>query len=433
MKLLFILFFINVVMGAPPNKGNNVPDFESVTECCLNKPKRTEGSLEELNYDCSQLEPFGMERCNWVHYGKVCTWGKGKQCKIPEFTKCVRVKKYETHFNKIVDVGRCIGGCKGDKTCTPDNYDNLNLGTADVPMNVRIIKDCNCDDCGVIEKNRLIEIPEGSCHGKCNNNQQNLVCVAGVDDSFSVSNGPEGSSPSTLLLSGILSQCSAGVQSGFDVFLDNRCFGHTFIKCFKKGPCNLRSATLHICMRAANVPLTNTDSLILGTNGNSIWGRSLPNLNGGSWNPGDTLCTDIDLDNLPGGGSVLANIDASNHLDVVVQDDSAVDYIKLGLEYEECVRCLPTSSVVSTIYTENGLTHYENIKDCDCILMGKCHRESNLKTYYPGTKYEVTLDVGQCLGDCNTGSVCVADETVGKKIKAPEGVRLVNVIKSCNC
>ena len=60
MKLLFILFFINVVMGAPPTKGNNVPDFESVTECCLNKPKRTEGSLEELNYDCSQLEPFGL-------------------------------------------------------------------------------------------------------------------------------------------------------------------------------------------------------------------------------------------------------------------------------------------------------------------------------------------------------------------------------------
>ena len=391
-------------------------------------------SLEELNYDCSQLEPFGRDRCNSVLGGNVCRWGTGnKECKIPNLKKCIRLSKYEVHFNKMVDVGRCVGGCKGERLCSPKNYGIMNLGSADDPMNVRVIQDCNCKDCGVIEKNKLIEIPVGVCDGKCKDTQHNLVCMAGLDDSFSSGNGLEVSNPSSALLSGVLSQCSAGVQSGFDVFIDNRCFGHTFSKCFQKGPCDLKGAMIHICMQAANVPLTNTDSLIIATNGTPIWGRSLPDLNGGTWNSGDTLCVDIDLDNLPGGGSVLSNIDAANHMDVVVQDDSAVDFIRLKLEYEDCIKCLPTSSVISTMYTENGLSHYENIKDCDCVRMNKCHRVSRIKTYYPGTKYETTLDVGQCLGDCNTNTICRAEDFVNMKIEAPEGSQLVNIIKSCSC
>ena len=72
--------------------------------------------------------------------------------------------------------------------------------------------------------------------------------------------------------------CSAGVQSGFDIFTDNRCFGHTFSDCFVQGPCPLRRAKLEICLQAANVPLTHTDSMMLGVNGNGLWGQSLVTL-----------------------------------------------------------------------------------------------------------------------------------------------------------
>lgn len=452
--ILLLLFVNSISVDGKGEKGGKsdkgvVSDEVGVDEvgCCLDNFDRSSDSLDVMNYDCTQLTPFGKDRCVNVFSSvsvsdsvsdsvSVCHWGIGKEeCKIPVFNKCVRMPRYESHFQQIVDVGRCRGGCKGLMKCAPDNYGIMNLGSGgDEAMNVRVIKDCKCDDCVVIEKSKIIEIPVGKCAGKCQDKQTDLTCMAGINDDFSVSNGLEVSNPSTDLLSGILSQCSAGVQSGFDVFTDNRCFGHTFSKCFQKGLCDLKGAVLNICMRAANVPLTNTDSLILGVDGSSLWSRSLPDLNGGSWNPGNTLCTFINLDNLPGSGaSILGIIDAMNHLDVVVQDDTAVDFVRLGLEYEDCFKCLPVNSVVSTMYTENGLTHFENIKDCDCLRTNKCHRESYFQTFYPGTKYEATIDLGQCLGNCNNGSICRGKEVSSMKLLAPEGVRLVDVIKACSC
>ena len=89
-----------------------------------------------------------------------------------------------------------------------------------------------------------------------------------------------------------------GIQQGFDHFVDNRCFVHTFSDIVDSDNCPIRTMVLDICIQAAQVSLTNTDSLRLGTNGNGLWGISLPALNGGSWNPGDTLCQSFDLNYL---------------------------------------------------------------------------------------------------------------------------------------
>ena len=106
----------------------------------------------------------------------------------------------------------------------------------------------------------VIEVDVGACHGKCTE-QQSRECVGGVMDNFNPTNN-ELSNPSTLLLSNYLNGCSAGVQTGFDVFIDNRCFGHTFIGCFQQGNVMLNHK-LDICMQAAQVPLTNTDGMML--------------------------------------------------------------------------------------------------------------------------------------------------------------------------
>jgi hypothetical protein len=392
----------------------------------VNKPSFP---LEIANYDCSQLTDFGKTRCNSVYDDTVCKWVSNKRCLAH---KCKRVNKYEIHYGTSINVGKCVGQCKSNKRCSPNTHDIINVGSD--TNRVFVIKNCDCDDCSVEPLTTTIEVPVSKCSGNCNTYQYDKTCVAGISDQFSTINGMEPSNPSSALLSGILSSCSAGIQNGFDVFVNDRCFGHTFINCLNKGECPLKSAILQICLRAANVPLTNTDSLILGINGASIWGISLPNLNGGTWNPGDQLCATLNLGNLPNGGAtILNNIQSVGHLDVVVQDDTAVDYVRLGIHYEQCKVCIPKITTIGTYYSSSGISDYVNSEHCDCVEGGECHRENHHVSYFEGTTFETNINVGQCVGKCPEFTKCRGNDIDHITIKAPEGSRVINIINSCKC
>ena len=426
----FFLFIFSVSVGAN--------ESFSKSKCCINKQidDPQSFSLEQLNYDCGQLTTFGKKRCQDVWGGNICIWRNNVNCK-PELKKCNRVPFYESHGNTVYDVGKCVGVCDGSKYgCEALSYEYIKTYFESDSLDeldgntVRIIEECGCDNCMAVPKKDVIEVDVGACHGKCTE-QQSRECVGGVMDNFNPTNN-ELSNPSTLLLSNYLNGCSAGVQTGFDVFTDNRCFGHTFIGCFQQGKCDVKSAKLDICMQAAQVPLTNTDGMMLGVNGVPLWVISLPVLNGGTWNPGETLCTTLDLSNLPNGGSnILGIVSATGHLDVGVQDDSAVDYLILSIEYEKCEQCLPTQISISSLYTENSVTHFGNIKDCECMNINKCHRNEYFETYFPGTPYETIVDKGQCVGKCPKMR-CVADSSSGV-IKGPYGETEITKIKSCEC
>ena len=225
------LFFLIIpfAYSAP----NPVDLFDN--KCCIDHPDKPTSPLYIANYDCSQLTPFGRDRCNQVFQGSVCRWANSKKC-LPD--KCRRVSFYEPHQGESVDVGKCEGTCPNGLKCSPTEYSD----------NYNIIKNCGCKECSSVEKNKAVVIPLGVCEGKCETNQHSKICVAGVADNFATNN-LEPSNPSLPLLSGILSTCSAGVQSGFDVFIDNRCFGHTFSDCIDKGPCPLKKANLKICLQ----------------------------------------------------------------------------------------------------------------------------------------------------------------------------------------
>lgn len=358
-----------------------------------------------------------------------CKWVSSKKCVSQ---KCKRVNKYEIHYGKSINVGKCVGKCNLNKRCSANTHDIINVESD--TNQVFVIKDCKCDDCSVVPLTTTIEVPVSKCNGNCNTYQYDKTCVAGIADQFSTLNGIEQSNPSTALISGILSSCSAGIQNGFDVFANDRCFGHTFTNCLNKGKCPLKSATLQICLRAANVPLTNTDSLIFGINGASIWGISLPTLNGGTWNQGEQLCTTLNLGNLPNGGATILNtIQSVGHLDMVVQDDTAVDFVRLGIQYEKCKTCIPKITTVGTYYSSNGITDFVNSEHCDCVEGGECHRENHYVSYFEGTTFETNINIGQCVGKCPQFTTCRSNDIDHVTINAPEGSRVVNVIKSCKC
>ena len=441
LNLLFFLFaglsYSDIAFGKVTGMGKSEDESEGAGEsekkvCCNNHAKKPIFPSNVANYDCSQLKTFGAERCNEVWGGYTCAWETGKQCKKP-VGPCQRVTHYESHHQHSIDVGRCEGLCK-KKECGVTDYSFVEIKTPETIQRVRVIESCSCDKCIAIPNNDIVEIPVGKCKGNCNTKQKTTVCKAGIDDDFDVTNGLEVSNPSSLLLSGFLNGCSGGIQNGFDVFTNDRCFGHTFTDCLQKGPCNLQQAHLRICMRAAQVSLTQTDSLILGVNGNPLWGKSLPILNGGTWNPDETLCLDLDLDNLPiDSASILSMVGSVGHLDVGVQDDTAVDYLVLKLKYEDCQKCVPTSTSISTLYQDSGVTNYENIKDCDCVDVSKCHRADKFEVHYPGTKYETLVDKGQCIGGCQKHMRCLPEEVSTGEIKSPEGSKKISKIKSCKC
>jgi hypothetical protein len=399
------------------------------SECCIDHPNKPDSPLDKANYECSILDSFGKQRCNKVYGGNVCKWTDGFKCKKKG---CQRVSKYELHYGKYIDVGMCGGLCKEqNKQCNPNRYSILQI--PDTKHRVSILKECVCDSCGAVPITTNVEISVDRCKGVCNGEQLDMKCSAGVVDQFSVSNGPEPSNPSSALLSGMLSGCSAGVQPGFDFFADNRCFGHTFSDCFSEGECPLRAANLKICMRAANVFLTNTDSLVLGINGGALWGQGLPTLNGGTWNQGEEMCLDLNLANLPGtGANILLDIQMAGHLDVMVQDDTAVDFLTLSIQYEKCQRCIPKLTTLSHLYSNNGVEDFMRAEDCACVRVEGCERYDHFITYYEGTLFEQTINVGQCLGKCANYLRCNGVYGV-TAINAPEGKRNVRVIKTCDC
>jgi len=395
--------------------------------CCINHKEKPNLPLEVANYDCSILTSFGNLRCNQLYGGNVCKWVSGTNCNSK---KCSRVSKYELHFGEYLDVGLCSGLCKDTThSCNPLTYSSTQIGN----NTLNIIKECSCDSCGTAPANTNVEISVDRCKDDCNSDQRDNVCFAGLEDNFSLSNGNEPSQPSLAMLSGILSGCSAGIQSGFDIFADNRCFGHTFTKCFSQGECPLKSAHLRLCIKAANVFLTNTDSLVLGINGGGLWGQGLPALNGGTWNQNEEMCLNLDLSNLPGSGAnILVDIQMAGHLDVMVQDDSAVDFLELSVQYGKCQRCIPALSSMSHLYSNGRITDYVRSEDCDCVEINECKRYDHFITYYEGTMFEQSVNVGQCLGKCSNYLRC--NSIYGKKLlKSPEGSRTIKVVDKCDC
>ena len=88
--------------------------------------------------------------------------------------------------------------------------------------------------------------------------------------------------------------------------------------------------------------------------------------------------------------------------------------------------------IIHSFYSSLGLQEFRHIRDCDCLDVRKCHRDILEETYYQGTGFEITLDIGQCLGKCETGSIC-NKKMEYKQIKTPYGGENIGLITDCHC
>ncbi|MFN8643007.1 MAG: LamG-like jellyroll fold domain-containing protein [Candidatus Binatia bacterium] len=194
---------------------------------------------------------------------------------------------------------------------------------------------------------------------------QTIVLPAGVADAFSPSNGKEPATQSPALNAFVV-QGSGHAPTTFDSTAIDRYVGQSFT--LPATPC-LASARLLLRARplAANpTPASRNDVVTLGhvSAGGQFAGArwtayfgsvspsTLPLLLPQPWAPASYPSPGVafvfDLATLPGGPSLLPDLDANRALDLLVQDDTSVDYANLLVTLCTCPTPSPTPSATGT-------------------------------------------------------------------------------------
>lgn len=87
--------------------------------------------------------------------------------------------------------------------------------------------------------------------------------------------------------------------------------------------------------------------------------------------------------------------------------------------------------------TMAGVQEVAVIEECSCVSDPElCHRIEERVTHFPGTPFEIPVDVGRCSGPCNTGksdpvsldSKCIPDVSCTKK----KGLVIIHMYKNFN-
>lgn len=238
------------------------------------------------------------------------------------------------------------------------------------------------------------------------------VFEAGVDDDFSTGNGPEVPSPSGALLTHIANVYAFPGSRKLDKIGQDRWFAHTFTG-IAPGPgeyiCGARLVTR---IGHGQGSLSANDSLGLffmdqpgHQLGTSFW-ASLSSLGVAG---GSSALVTLDLASLPGGQDLLADLAANGWLDMIVQDDSAVDFARLEIDY-----CCGSPAWTPWLERDipGGQGDYETLADflaaglaCPNPIGIECQTTS-------GVDWTLTGDVYTC--DPAIGGVCVnADQPDG--------------------
>lgn len=194
-------------------------------------------------------------------------------------------------------------------------------GSGFFSFSIRVTDACGCTD---------IRGYSGSITGKlsCRDSGPRYTYGAGNMDNFAAPNDLASASVP------LKAAFPTATFQNFDDATIDRFVGHTFTNL----PANIVKAELEVRMRPGAGQSFNDSINLAFTPGSPTvaWGIRMGSLPLTRWNPGDPAKTfTLDLANLPLSGSqptdLIATLAAKRYLDVVVQDDTTVDYVKLRI------------------------------------------------------------------------------------------------------
>ena len=66
--------------------------------------------------------------------------------------------------------------------------------------------------------------------------------------------------------------------------------------------------------------------------------------------------------------------------------------------------CVANESSVEKLASLDGQMEVISALACRCLDPRRfCHRETNIRVFHWGSRYEKAVDVGRCVGSCNKG------------------------------
>lgn len=263
------------------------------------------------------------------------------------------------------DPTRAFGGPWLDIRCNPCDQLDLRCGPG-FCVNGGYCDGPNCPETGVCHAPDS-PISLMMCGGSVFDPNQCFGCTphtmsltSGVDDFFSGANGTESPSPSVGLVNWVNANYGLPGIRNYDAGHQNQYFAHTFTGLQPpegKEICGARLTTriqrndendafrFRFYDEAGNPVAPGWDN-VLGGNG----GLGIP--------LGGSAVLNFDIGGLPGGPGMLAQMESGGWLDILVQDDSAVDFLTLEVDY--CCRCDPhdtlsVAGVIDNFSTGNGV------------------------------------------------------------------------------
>jgi hypothetical protein len=206
---------------------------------------------------------------------------------------------------------------------------------------------CKSPTVTVVTNQVVMTPPFGNTDTTCEE-QHDTTLYGGVDDHFSTTNGSELAYQTTALKTAI-TNCSNGPMIYYDVPVDNKCFGQSFVGNWCNPPCCVVGARLEGRIKATS-GLSTTDYMTFGNwqaGVPSVWGLKLNSLvnysttevgtpNDGLWSNGDVMSFSLNLAYLPPSWDVTGLTSVmplfhSGGFDVFISDDTEVDYLRLVL------------------------------------------------------------------------------------------------------
>jgi len=95
--------------------------------------------------------------------------------------------------------------------------------------------------------------------------------------------------------------------------------------------------------------------------------------------------------------------------------------------------CVPSSLVMKRVLLYHTfIAEMERVLTCQKVP-STCQRLPRMVTYYPGTMYRRTIDVGACEGLCRDKMACKATRVTTFAPSTPNGKRSIEVIQDCSC
>jgi hypothetical protein len=153
--------------------------------------------------------------------------------------------------------------------------------------------------------------------------------LGGKIDNFSIGNGAHAEPVTPVSIT--------ATPAYFDATQNDHAFAHRFN--LGAGNC-IQSVTLEIKLKALESDATN-DTMSIKVPGSPSWGKPIHAISPtGTWTSPKVKTVLFDLGAMPSGGgstNLIPALDSTRVLDISMQDDTSVDYIKLIVVFCECV------------------------------------------------------------------------------------------------